>query len=364
MELPIYEATLTDAMDGIFAVSLVDEPAVEVNFIAFNKDEKPQNSEFKFEIENQLEHKITGVLMLANTPIYRWSPEVGEYYIKYSKDTISKMAERMLKTGSHNTIDLQHDECYFWDKCNLVECYIKDSTKGIVPTAFSEIPDGSLIVTYQIDSMELWEKIESGEVKGFSLEGWFTPIETQMSKNNKKEKYTIMNKFKNALKALLQQFGSATAVDGTEIEYDGEELVEGVAITNDVADGDYEIDEKIVTIKDKVVTEIKDKETTEEEETETETEAPSTEEMEEEEEETETTTETEETTEEETETTDDEFDAKAEIEALKAEIEALKEQIAEIVNKPAVEPIAEEFSKINTEEKGATRYVKFMNKNK
>lgn len=357
MELPIYEATLTNAMDGIFAVSLVDDPAVEVNFIAFKKDEKPQNSEFKFEIENQLEHKITGVLMLADTLIYRWSPEVGEYYIKYSKDTISKMAERMLKSGAHNTIDLQHDECYFWDKCNLVECYIKNSTKGIVPTAFSDIPDGSLIVTYQIDSMELWEKIESGEVKGFSLEGWFTPIETQMSKNNKKEKYTIMNKFKNALKALLQQFGSATAVDGTEIEYDGEELVEGVAITNEVADGEYEIDEKIVTIKDKVVTEIKDKETTEEKETETKTEAPSTEEMEEEE--TTTTTETEEEK-----TTDDEFDAKAEIEALKAEIEAIKEQIAEIVNKPAVEPIAEEFSRINTEEKGAIRYVKFMNKNK
>lgn len=358
MDLPIYEATLTDGYDGIFAVSLVSDPAVEVNFIAFNKDEKPKSAEFNFEIENKLEHKITGVLMLADTLIYRWSPEVGEYYIKYSKDTISKMAERMLKTGSHNTIDLQHDECYFWDKCNLVECYIKDSEKGVVPTAFADIPDGSLIVTYQIDSLDLWEKIESGEVKGFSLEGWFTPIETQMSKNNKKEKYTIMNKFKNALKALLQQFGTATAVDGTEIEYDGEELVEGVAITNEVADGEYEIDEKIVTIKDKVVTEIKDKETTEEEETETETEAPTTEEeMEEEETTTTTETEEEETTEEET------VDYQAQIDALKAEIEALKEKIAEIANTPAVAPIEEEFSKITPSElKGAARYTQYLKK--
>lgn len=346
MEIPIFDAILNANEDGIFAVSLVEQPAVERDFIAFKKDEKP---EFKFSIENEVQHMITGVMMLADTPIYRYSPEMGEYYIKFSKETIKEMAEKMLQIGSHNCIDIEHDEYYFFDKCNLVECYIKDTAKGVVPQAFADIPDGSLLVTYKVHDDRLWEKITSGEVKGFSLEGFFSFGEkTEMNKQQEKNNNTIMNKIKSVLSKILAEFASVKAVDGTELFYEGEELAVGVEVAdadgNAIADGEYEIvDEKIVVVKDGKVEEIKEKEekVVEEEEPETEPEP----EVEAEEE----------VVVEEEPAAEPEYDAKADVDALKAEIEALKseiealkgeiEAIKEQLQEPVVEPVAEEFEK-------------------
>lgn len=200
--IPVYNAELKENQgDGLYAISLVSSPAVERDFVAFDKDKKP---EFKFEVENKLMHCITGVVMLADTPIYRYSPDMGEYYIKFSKDTIRQMAMQMLKWGSHNTIDIEHNEDYFYDKMNLVECYIKDSTKGINHTSFTDIPDGSLICTYKVIDVDLWDKIESGEVKGFSLEAWLSISDENFSKveddDETKELLELINKLGDKLK--------------------------------------------------------------------------------------------------------------------------------------------------------------------
>lgn len=192
MAIPVYRATITENDEGIFAVSLVDEPAVEIDFLHFAKDKKPEKAEFKFEVEEPTQHMITGVLMVADVPIYRWSEQTGEYYIVYEKETVKKMAEKMLKDGTFRTIDIQHDEYYFWDKVNLVETYIKDTSKGIAPAAFSDVPDGSLFVTYRVTDIDLWEKIEKGELRGFSLEGYFG-IEEKLSKTENQDEAEILS---------------------------------------------------------------------------------------------------------------------------------------------------------------------------
>lgn len=353
MNIPIFDAQLKDMEDGIFAISLVSQPAVEQDFIAFKKDEKP---EFKFEIENEPQHMITGVIMLADTPIYRFSPEMGEYYIKFSKEVIKQMAERMLQMGSHNMIDVEHDEYYFFDKCNLVECFIKDSTKGMVHTAFADIPDGSLLATYKVHDDRIWEQIMSGEVKGFSLEGLFSFGEAQMNKQDNKQD-TIMNKIKSILTKILAEFKSVKAEDGTELFYDGDEIAVGVEVAdadgNAIADGEYVIEEKIVVVKDGKVEEIKEKEE-EVEEPEADPEPEKEEEAAEEEP-----------------AADPEpepaKDYEAEIEQLKGEVEALKaeiEAIKEMLKEPVVEPIVEEFQKVtetkNTGDKKLDRAISIV----
>lgn len=338
MSIPIFDAQLRDMEDGIFAISLVSEPAVEKDFIAFKKDEKP---EFKFEVENEPQHMITGVIMLADTPIYRWSPEMGEYYIKFSREVIKQMAEKMLQVGSHNAIDLQHDEYYFFDKCNLVECFIKDSEKGINHNAFTDIPDGSLLATYKVHDDRLWKQIMDGEVKGFSLEGLFSMGEAHLKKEEKQD--TIMNKIKSILSKLLAEFASVKAEDGTELFYEGEEIAVGTEVAdadgNAIADGEYIVEEKTIVVADGKVTEIKEKEEeTEDPEVEEETKEETVEAEEEPVEEPEPVQEPEEPAKD----YDAEIEAlRAEIEALKAEIEAIKNTLAE----PAVEPVAEEFEK-------------------
>jgi hypothetical protein len=96
--------------------------------------------------------------------------------------------EKAMKLNKVNNLNLQHNS---EDKTNglyLIESYIKDSTKGIVPERFSKIPDGSWIASYKVTNMDLWEEIKLGKyIKGFSLEGNFGYQEVNFSKDENKE---------------------------------------------------------------------------------------------------------------------------------------------------------------------------------
>ena len=71
LDIPIYEALITDSETGMYCISLVDEPAVESNFLKFNKEKEKIN----FQIENEEQKLITGVIMRSNFPIYRRTRE-------------------------------------------------------------------------------------------------------------------------------------------------------------------------------------------------------------------------------------------------------------------------------------------------
>ena len=166
-EIPIYNAIVAlDDDNGMVAISLVDRPAIERNFVAFNQDKEPQ----KF-ATNPTEHKITGVAIIADMPIYRCDPIRGEYYIVFNKETIQNIVEKYSQMGFNNVVNLQHDENAFVDDVVMVEYFIKNTEKGINPTGFEDVADGSLFVTYKINNNEVWEEITNGDsLKGFSIE--------------------------------------------------------------------------------------------------------------------------------------------------------------------------------------------------
>ena len=89
-KLPIYEALISSEDDGIITVSLVDDPAVESDFVSFARDSAQQRQ--LFSLSDTSEHLITGCLMKADTPIYR-NDNGYEYYIVLSKETIKTMAQ-------------------------------------------------------------------------------------------------------------------------------------------------------------------------------------------------------------------------------------------------------------------------------
>lgn len=332
--LPIYEALLSEEDDGLVCMSLVTDPATEVNWLSFSKDEQQTQ---KFQVSDEVEHCLMGVVMLADTPIYRRDGGY-EYYITYSKQTLKDMAEKMLKDNTFNTIDLQHNGKHLDDGivC-LRELFVKDVEKGIDPKGFEDIADGSLLCTYKINNEELWKECTEGAFHGFSLEGLFTV--QKLENNNKQDNQkSLMNKIKEMLAKMLMEFAEIETDKGTLI-IEGE-LAVGAKVTEG-EDGTYEADGKTITVKDGIVESIEEKEaeeeTVEEETTEEEVEA-----------EEEVVEETEEETVEEVveETPNEVEELKAELEALKTEIEAIKNQLAEIVSTPSAEPIAEEFSKV------------------
>ena len=164
--LPIYniQIDLMDNETGCYTISMVESPAVEVDFLAFNKD---------YPVQLQLnsdKHIVTGIALRADYPIYR-NNRYGEHYVVFTKDTIKQIIEKYSKYGFNNLVNIEHNENNYVNDVVMIESYIIDKANGINPSTFSEIEDGSWVVTFKVNNLNLWDKIKSGEVKGFSIEG-------------------------------------------------------------------------------------------------------------------------------------------------------------------------------------------------
>ena len=183
MNLPVYALEIsTDLNDQseVDFVALVDNPAIQRNFLAFN-----EHKEFKFEIQSEEKQIISGPLMLADTPIYR-NDGNGEYYVVFSKDTIKKIAQKYFKKGYQNNVNLMHDSGQVMDGVTMFESWIVDEKRGIKPMkGFEDVKEGSWFGSFKVENEEVWNMIKDGKVKGFSVEGIFNyskpqTIEEQM----------------------------------------------------------------------------------------------------------------------------------------------------------------------------------------
>ena len=267
--LPLFKAIFDpdDLDEGVFTVSLVEEPAVESYFIAFDKDE-----ELSFSIVDEFAHKVIGVVLRADYPILRVDGEGKYYNLVFDKDTIYNITQRFVRSGFTGSVSVLHNGVPV-DGVDLTQLFIKDESKGISPKGFESIEDGSLFAEYKVNNSDIWEKIISGELKGFSVEGVFGVKETpnQTNKPNETNKFNLinMNKLRDKLAKLLLKFDSVST-DKADLFYDHEgELVVGDEVyTYDangdrasVEDGDYESDGYVYVIKEGKVEEIREKET-------------------------------------------------------------------------------------------------------
>lgn len=346
-KLPVYEALISSEDDGIITISLVDEPAVESDFVCFAKDTGKQ----LFALKDSAERLITGCLMKADTPIYR-NDNGYEYYIVFSKKVIQKMARKMLCDGTFKNIDTQHNgELLPQGALTLMEVYIKDSNKGIDPN-FVDVPDGSLMTTFKVNSDDIWNKCANGDfLNGFSLEGFFETKQIDFSKNKPNKTKSFKMRIKELLRRMLAQFGEVS-MDELTLYYEGDgELEVGTVVTdidgNPVADGEYHNEEMTVTVMDGKVDAIEyiEKEEPVEEpakEDEPVEEPAKDEELVEEPIVEDVVVDKPDTVED---VVEDVFDVEKELAELRSMIEVLKKRIDELVKEPIVDPIEEEFSK-------------------
>ena len=170
--LPVYIAEITDPEEGVWDISLVESPATMQDFVCFAKDQ------MTFSVQDQEKRIISGVVMSADTPIYRRSPKNGEYYIVFTRDVIERMVEKMSLEGKLNNITLNHNG-ELVKGVILLELFLKDSSKGLDPSYLQNVPDGSLVASYKVENPAIWDLVKSGEFKGFSLTGLFSVIPEQ-----------------------------------------------------------------------------------------------------------------------------------------------------------------------------------------
>lgn len=201
MAIPIFDAVIENSQDGIYALSLVEYPATEVQWQTFSKDEKKRFE--KFEVANEEKHNFICPIMVADTPIYRYDENFGEYYLRFSKETCEKMARNLLRSGAQNNFDTEHSEVYLdFGSVETQEVFLKDVDKGINPVGFEEVPNGSLMGIFHVNSIDIWQDIKAGKYKGISLAGWFDYKEafSKTANQDEQEVLDLLNKIENKLK--------------------------------------------------------------------------------------------------------------------------------------------------------------------
>lgn len=156
----------TMSLTGIDAISLVEHPAIEEDFIALNSQKRQL-----FAMQNQEKRLLMGAALIPDKPIYRTDGE-NEYYVYFSKETVRKAMELFFKNGYQNNATIEHD--YDVDGTTIVESWIiEDETLDKSRAYGLDLPVGTWMVSMKIDNESIWRRVKDGEFKGFSIEGYF-----------------------------------------------------------------------------------------------------------------------------------------------------------------------------------------------
>lgn len=178
-DLPIYKISVDSIDDGVFKMSIVDDPAVDVNFLKFNK-QKP------IYVFNEEKRIITGVALRANYPIYR-SINGESFYLIFTPEEIEKMAYRFMKNQLLNNVNINHSTDV--NGIYLIESFILKADHNM--EAFNDIEKGSWMVSYKVENDKVWNDIKEGKLKGFSVE--LTGDIGRTSKRELMDLYNMLN---------------------------------------------------------------------------------------------------------------------------------------------------------------------------
>ena len=183
---------------GVEAISIVESPAIESDFIAL------KDQEIKLAQVDGDKKILMGALLIPNKPIYRNGAE-GEYYIYFSKDTVQKASQMYLKNGYQNNSTLEHAETL--NGLTLVESWlVEDEVQDKSRKYGLNVPVGTWMGAVKVNNDEIWQEyVKTNKVKGFSIEGYFADkmeapndkIKEEYSKDKSAEK--TLNKIINIL---------------------------------------------------------------------------------------------------------------------------------------------------------------------
>jgi len=188
----IVEMTLNEDAEtqGVYAVSVVNSPAIEADWVALNK----QFVELKTVDEEK--RILLGAALIPNKQIYRNDEKNGEYYIYFSQDTIRKASQVFLKRSNQNNATIEHRNAI--DGMSVVESWIVENSKVDKSALYNfEFPVGTWMIAMKVDNDEVWNKVKEGEIKGFSIEGYFQEGNQDMS-NQESE---LIQKIKDIINA-------------------------------------------------------------------------------------------------------------------------------------------------------------------
>jgi hypothetical protein len=169
-----------DTTDGVYAISLVENPAIEVNFIALNEGEKVQ-----FSILEEDKRLLMGAVLVPDKKILRVDASGEPFWVVFKSETIRQAMEFFYKNGNQSNSTLEHNHQMQLNDVTFVESWIKEDLvhDKSVKYGFSE-PVGTWFSVMKVDNPEVWQKVKAGEVNGFSIDGIFNfkNVDMELSK--------------------------------------------------------------------------------------------------------------------------------------------------------------------------------------
>jgi len=178
---------------AIDAISLVHSPAIESNFVFFGKEK----NNLTFAKVDEEKRMLVSPALIPNKQIFRYDPNTdSDYYVYFSPETVRKASELYLKHNNHHKATHEHSERV--SGVLTVESWIKEGDSDKSKMYGFDLPNGTWFVKMKIENEDLWQKIKAGELKGLSIEGYFTNKFEQMQNQE-----PTTEEVRTALKELL-----------------------------------------------------------------------------------------------------------------------------------------------------------------
>ena len=181
------------------AISLVTEPAIESDFVFLSKDKAIVKEAFS----NDEKHMVYGAVLRPDFPIYRNDGE-NEYYLEFTSESIERMARDYMMNYRQGNVTIQHEE--YANEVFMVESWIKqdmDKDKSVSVGLDKSLPIGTWFCGFYVNNNDVWERIKSGELKGFSVEAMIDLED--FAKVKKEDAFEMNESFWSKLKSIVNE---------------------------------------------------------------------------------------------------------------------------------------------------------------
>lgn len=162
-----------------YAISMVEMPAIESNFVALAKEEEEKRQVF---LESDERHMVYGAALIPDLDIYRNDGE-HEYYINFSKESIEKMSQDFMKEYRQHEVTVDHEDVAN-EVCVVESWLVEDPYKDKANALGINVPQGTWMVGMKVNNIETWERVKEGSLKGFSVESLVSLEEFSKTENN------------------------------------------------------------------------------------------------------------------------------------------------------------------------------------
>ena len=231
----------------IYAVSLVEEEAVESGFIALSKQKQPMD----FKIQNEEKRMLYGVALRADFPIYRRYGE-DEFYLTFDANAIERLVNKFMSNYGQKSFTIDHMEPA--EGIVITESWLVKDTENDKSNALGleNVSEGSWIIGCKINNDEIWQSIREGRWHGFSIESWIDMEEIEdfkkINKENKDNKMAVKkNKFEEIVDKIKEIISDAVAeADGQDTEVQEEVIEEAADAVEEVVNEQESTEETVV----------------------------------------------------------------------------------------------------------------------